>query len=217
MITTNMLKIQGHPVGIFTEEPPTPVLPQYTIRAQFQTGYRPYMGYSQNLVDSNLNIWDIYRPERWEYIFSNCSQLLSIIAANSTGVISMNGLFDSCSNLTSVALFDTSSVTDMGSMFYHCSGLTSIPLFDMSNVTSIMHLCTNCTSLTFIPLFNTSSVEACDWAFNDCINVQTGALALYNQLSSQGTVMYCDGAFRNCGSNTTTGAAELAQIPSSWK
>lgn len=30
MITTNMLKIQGHPVGIFTEEPPTPSFPYST-------------------------------------------------------------------------------------------------------------------------------------------------------------------------------------------
>jgi hypothetical protein len=53
--------------------------------------------------------------------------------------------------------------------------------------------------------------------FNDCLNVQSGALALYQQASTQTTPPseYYN-TFYNCGSNTTTGAAELAQIPSSW-
>jgi hypothetical protein len=53
--------------------------------------------------------------------------------------------------------------------------------------------------------------------FIDCTNVQSGALALYQQMSTQTTqpTVYGD-CFTNCGSNTTTGAAELAQIPASW-
>lgn len=199
--------------------PPAPSLPPYTIRLKFTEGITPTFSKGTVVqVSSSPNIWDLtYVNTDWTELVKGQSYLIEVIDANSTGVISMNGLFYNCSNLTSVALFDTSSVTDMGSMFYSCSVLTTIPLFDMANVTSIMWLCTNCTNLTFIPLFNTSSVVECDWAFSACINVQTGALALYNQLSSQGTVMYYGGTFRNCGSNTTTGAAELAQIPSRWK
>lgn len=198
---------------------PEPSLPPYTLRLKFTEGVTPtFINGTAVQVSGSPNIWDLtYENTMWDALVGNQPDLLEVIDGNTSGVTSMNGLFNTCSNLTSVALFDTSSVTDMSSIFFNCSGLTSIPLFDMSNVTSIMWICTNCTGLTFIPLFDTSSVVECDWAFSGCINVQTGALALYNQLSSQGTVMYWDGAFRNCGSNTITGAAELAQIPSSWK
>jgi len=54
--------------------------------------------------------------------------------------------------------------------------------------------------------------------FYGCVNVESGALALYQQASTQTnppTNNYQ--TFTNCGSNTVTGVAELAQIPSSWK
>ena len=52
----------------------------------------------------------------------------------------------------------------------------------------------------------------------DCNNVESGALALYNQLSTQTTPPSNHSqTFYDCGSNTTTGAAELAQVPSDWK
>ena len=54
--------------------------------------------------------------------------------------------------------------------------------------------------------------------FYDCTKVETGALALYQQLSTQGIESsFHVRTFRNCGSETTTGAAELAQIPDDWK
>jgi hypothetical protein len=57
-----------------------------------------------------------------------------------------------------------------------------------------------------------------EYMFAGCSNVQSGALALYQQASSQATPPSTHIAtFRGCGSNTVTGAAELAQIPSNWK
>ena len=50
-----------------------------------------------------------------------------------------------------------------------------------------------------------------------CEKVESGALALYNQMSSQVNpprrYSYC---FTGCGEDTTTGYAELQQIPQSW-
>jgi len=52
----------------------------------------------------------------------------------------------------------------------------------------------------------------------NCRNVQSGALALYNQASTQANPPTNHTlAFQNCGVDTQTGAAELAQIPSDWK
>ena len=52
---------------------------------------------------------------------------------------------------------------------------------------------------------------------SSCLNVQSGALALYQQASSQTNPPSShNNTFYNCGKFTTTGAAELAQIPSDW-
>jgi hypothetical protein len=74
-----------------------------------------------------------------------------------------------------------------------------------------------CNSLKTIPLFNTASVTNMNSFAKWCYYVESGALALYQQASSQTNPPsdYTD-CFTNCGANTTTGAAELAQIPSSW-
>jgi hypothetical protein len=54
--------------------------------------------------------------------------------------------------------------------------------------------------------------------FYGCTAVESGALALYNQMAGQATPPGNHArCFYNCGANTTTGAAELAQIPSDWK
>ena len=75
-----------------------------------------------------------------------------------------------------------------------------------------------CTSLTSVPLYDTSSATNMTGMFDGCINVESGALALYQQASTQSTPPSSHiGTFKNTGSNTVSGAAELAQIPSDWK
>jgi hypothetical protein len=54
--------------------------------------------------------------------------------------------------------------------------------------------------------------------FSFCREVQSGALALYQQASSQANPpTNHHSTFSMCGENTDTGAAELAQIPYEWK
>lgn len=171
------------------------VLPANTIRAKFSSGYTPTMGDTQTLVDSTNNIWDIYKQSNdWSNLFNENYSITEIIAANTSNITNMSNTFYRCIRLTSIPLFDTSNVTDMSSTFQSCSGITSLPLFD------------------------TSSVLYASSAFQSCSNVESGALALYNQMSTQTNVpQYHYYTFRSCGSNTTTGAAELEQIPSGWK
>lgn len=69
----------------------------------------------------------------------------------------------------------------------------------------------------FIGQYKYTSATTVDWCFAGCSNVESGALALYNQMSTQTTPpQYHQYCFTNCGRDTVTGAAELAQIPSSW-
>ena len=54
--------------------------------------------------------------------------------------------------------------------------------------------------------------------FNGCTEVTEGALAQYTWFSTYGVnINNHSVTFTNCGSNTQTGTAELAQIPSDWK
>lgn len=202
-------------------------LPPFTIRCKFTSGYTPtqWIGDSRTLVDAGENVWDITKNSTdWTSLLAyREGKLLSVLGANTTGVTNMNSLFKnnsgrpSYSVLTSVALFDTSSVTDMTSMFELAPYLLSAPLFDTSSCTSMKTMFDGCSSITSVPLYDTSSCTDMRLMFRGCINVQSGALALYQQASSQSTPPSSYGnCFTNCGSNTVTGAAELAQIPSSW-
>ena len=174
-------------------------------------------------------------------MFAGCANLTSVPLFDTSSVTDMSSMFSNCTGLTAVPLFDTSNVTDMHEMFFGCSSLTSVPLFDMSSATRVDRMfyeCVsltsvplfntssagvmsemfyNCTSLTAVPLFDTSSATYMDGMFFGCTNVQSGALALYQQANGQANppTEYTD-CFWHCGSNTTTGAAELAQIPASW-
>jgi hypothetical protein len=52
----------------------------------------------------------------------------------------------------------------------------------------------------------------------NCGNVESGALALYQQASTQANPPSTHvETFYRCGINTVQGSAELAQIPSDWQ
>lgn len=221
-------------------------LPPNTMRVKFKSGYTPTMGDTQTLVDATNNIWDIGKTRNeWNSLFNESSEthnLLEVLGANTKNVTDMTSLFHYCTSLTNVALFDTSNVTNMTQMFYNCTSLItvplfntskvtkmfnmfrwdnnliSVPLFDTSNVTEFDYVFATCTSLTSIPLFDTSKMVNVKSCFESCVSVNTGILDLYNRMINQTnpptSYDYC---FHNCGRNSTTGAAELAQIPNEWK
>ena len=152
-------------------------------------------------------------------LFKDCISLERVALFDTSNVKSMGYMFYNTVTgcpLTSLPLFDTGNVTSMDSMLYRCNNLTAIPLFDTVNVISMNSFASYCSSLTNIPLFNTSRLKLANNMFKDCSNVESGALALYTQMSSQGTVKNHTQTFTNCGVNTETGSAELAQIPTSW-
>ena len=151
-------------------------------------------------------------------MFYWCTSLTSVPLFDTSSVTSMSSMFQHCISLTSVPLFNTSSVTDMKVMFQRCTSLTSVPLFDTSSVTYMSFMFSNCSALKTVPLFNTSSVVVMNGTFANCTKVQSGALALYRQASTQANPPSSHSqTFYKCGSDTATGAAELAQIPEDWK
>ena len=207
------------------DDPYNPLnLPANTVRVRTNDGLVPYKSSDTSydtatLVEGTSDVYDVYKHDNDFFNFLNhSSNVIEVLGANTTGVTRMYNMFAGCSSLTSVALFDTSSVEHMMSMFQDCSSLTSVPLFDTSRVMFMTSMFQDCSSLTSVPLFDTSSAMYVSSMFKNCTKVQSGALALYRQASTQANPPSGHGqAFRNCGSDTTTGAAELAQIRSDWK
>lgn len=126
--------------------------------------------------------------------FGSCSHLKSLILPTSgIEATTICRITEYCNELEYVNNFDTSEVTDASSAFIYNGNLKNVPLLDTGKMTNVTLM------------------------FGHCLEVKEGALALYTRMSSQTTPpsSHYD-AFYNCGKNSTTGAAELAQIPTSW-
>ena len=220
-------------------------LPPYTLRIEFSPGtdprFDPYTKvHSWTQVSASPNVWDMtYHNPDWSNMFyASPSTAIKVLGGNTSGVTNMVNMF-SRSSFTEIALFDTRGITSMEGMFEFCHDLTTIPRFNTSSVTNFSHAfmgtaiteiplmdtshVTNfeyafdeCESLIHVPLLNTSSALYVTAMFNGCGAVESGALALYNQMSSQANPPSHSHCFSGCGINTVTGAAELAQIPQSW-
>lgn len=224
-INGSVATIGGKWLGGESVNPYNPLgLPPYTIRLLYADGVVPTFFYGTGVqVSSSPNVWDLTKASSdWSGLLYThsagaCGELLKVLGANTSGVTDMSDMFCGCYSLNEVCLFDTSSVTNMNNMFQSCGHITSLPTFDTHNVTNMFGMLCYCTRLAAIPLFNTDSVQTVENAFYSMRYVETGALALYNQMSTQATPpsSYTN-CFTNCGYDTVTGLAELQQIPSSW-
>lgn len=107
---------------------------------------------------------------------------------------------------------------DWGDLFNNNNTLLEVLGANTTNVTRMVRLFDSCNILTNVSLFDTSNITSMNNTFFNCYNVQTGALALYQQASTQTTPPSTHiSTFSGCGQTTTTGRAELAQIPNDWK
>ena len=166
---------------------------------------------------TTVPLFDLSTVTNAASMFEACASLTTIPQFNLRSATSLYKMFYDCSSLTTVPLIDTRSATTMKEMFYDCSSLTSVAQLNTSSVGNFQSMFYNCTDLASVPLFDTSSATNVSYMFSGCTAVASGSLALYQQMSSQSTPpsTYTQ-CFRNCGSNTVSGQAELAQIPASW-
>lgn len=178
-----------------------PPIPAGAIRVRTTDGLppnkTPYTTYTSAVkVDGYDDVYDVIEElsndvYSWDYILAQCSNLYEVLGSNPTNVISSQLPFN-FSSLEVVSGFTIGSVQVYG-LFTNCADLTSVALFDTSNVTSVN-----------------------SW-FNGCTSLNGGALAFYNQLSTQTNppTNHTD-TFTDCGIDTVIGLAELQQIPASW-
>lgn len=167
---------------------------------------------------AKVNNLDTSGATSLDYAFYECRALTELGSLDTSNLTSMESMFLECQTLVDVPLFDTSHVTSMAAAFQDCYGIQYLPAFNTSSVISMMNMCYGCTSLKEVPAFSVASLNNVAYAFSGCTAVEHGSLGFYQRASSKSPApTYYSQAFRNCGSGTASGAAELAQIPSSWK
>lgn len=176
--------------------------------------------------------------------FDGCKSLTSICLFDTTNVTNFFRLFGYCENLEFVPNFNTENAISVSACFLNCKLLKNGPQLEFSkgNVgTRAQQMFDGCTSLEYVPNYNMGLCQVANYMFRNCSslkkvpllvcedlinatsmfsgcrNVEEGALDFYNYLANKSTaVTTYTGCFTNCGADTETGAAELAQIPSSW-
>lgn len=151
-----------------------------------------------DLVQGTTDIYDVYnhdyRATDFAQFLALSTNVIEVLEINVTdSPIDVQYMFQG-TNIQNLPVFNTSATKYFNAMFGACSALTAVPLFDTRSALTVAEM------------------------FYDCKNVETGTLALYQQMSTQQTIpdQYYD-CFHNCGVNTVQGAAELAQIPAAWK
>ena len=161
-------------------------------------------------------------------MFNGCSSLSSLPQLNLTAVKDASIMFAGCFSLSSVPSFTLPSIAHTAGdgvtdMFLGCSSLKSVGTLRLPTVTGAVRLFKGCSALTAIPDVRftkyqdmvTPHITDIESIFENCVNVETGITAFYQEYSA--SIYNSDNAFKNCGINTVQGAAELAQIPASWK
>ena len=198
-------------------------LPAYTMRFQFsQSDFDPTTASNPSWpssatwtqVSSSPNVWD-FKHENSDWRVSN-SIFFSL--RTNFSVLGANTMFASMPHCRTLPMFDFSNVQSIEAMF-NASYLEEIPDYDFSSVSgSITNLCQGCSSLKSVPdfTFTVNNLTLVDASFQGCVSVESGALSMYNKLSASTSITSHQWTFGGCGSDTTTGAAELAQIPASW-
>lgn len=175
-------------------------------------GYMCYI--CRNLT--KVNLFDTSSATRVDGMFALCTSLPTVPLFDTSNVTDFSSMFWEAQSVTGVPLFDTSKGVDM-SRFLYMTAITECPLFDTSNATSLDSFIGDCWNLVTIPDLDVSSCLNADWICIADTAVTGGTLNLYNKLAALDPVPTHDQAFTNCGKDTVTGAAELAQIPDSWK
>ena len=103
-------------------------------------------GYDKGTYE--VYIKDIDNVTTCEYMFYNCTELISVPLFDTSKVKYMNSMFEECNNLEEVPKFDTSNVENMEYMFVDCNYLKIVPLFNINNCNNMNEMFLDCYELS---------------------------------------------------------------------
>ena len=108
------------------------------------------------------------------------------------------GLFSNATNLTTILNLNTEGSTSFSSTFSECSSLETLPNINASNSTNFSSMCSNCTSLKNVPIFdmvkcsayqNSNIFSGCPLLTNESLNnILASLLTAKNIVSTQKTL-----------------------------
>lgn len=204
--SNNLLRMGNMAFGMLT--PPTP----YFVFEFSEADYVP----TTSLINSNyrnISTWSQVSssPNRWKLMLDKFGHISVSSVDYGRGLpflfavdTAQNGLLIP-SNLGggTCKLIDSGNLDITDSLGHTCESMDRMFI--------------NCTGLTYITPLHCSNVQNVGGMFQGCTEVTEGALAQYTWFNTYGiNINNHSGTFTNCGSNTQTGTAELAQIPVGW-
>lgn len=149
-------------------------------------------------------------------VFFNCKSLKDVPVYETSNCTNFDEAFKQCENLEYIRI-DVSSALSMVAMFSGCTGLLDVEFIgNTGNVENFRQLFSNCSSLKNLPFFDTSSAVDVTLMFDGCINVESGAVEMYEQMEASATISDYADCFTNCGINTIRGIGDLTKIPTGW-
>ena len=190
-----------------------PLCSSVTFVAQFVPNIKSIeLGNLPSVTD--ISKFDLYIPVPIQYGVTNPSFYPPTLTNIKLG--DMVGLTDASRMFYKSRYYDSSDKTKTGVSY---TKVESITLGSMPNLTNASSMFNSCNELKEIPDISVDYVTNANNICQNCTKAETGILRLYNKLSALPTTPTHSSAFRNCGSESATGAgaAELEQIPSDWK
>lgn len=187
--------------------------PKTTLPSEYTTGSR-YIWYQ---LSSSPNRWMCCDSSSNDTSFTDKFYSRSVSSDLFASAGGVDIIWADFTGKTSTSyMFADTSVKSVG-RWYNTSALTA-----SSNEDASMSSMFRNTLITAIPSAMpapTGKWSYVDYMFDGCTAVASGIISYYNKLvAAKGSNRWeITGCFRDCGSGTTSGAAELAQIPSDWK
>lgn len=149
---------------------------------------------------------------------AHISHLVEVPNFDFTSCLVTQGMFWGCEELETVPAFDLKGVCDANSMFADCVSLRAIPAM---SVTKVGH------PIVWEGTVVSGTIQYMDYMFQGCRSVASGITAMYTALSANGYAAAAQDAgvtpaqhaqvFEDCGVDSQSGSAELAQVPAGWK
>ena len=114
---------------------------------KFSPRYVSFYNYQGTELDQELNNISFKNTDTCIYLFSNCSNLITIPLIDISNIKITRCMFESCRNLKEIPKLDTRNMTTMTDMFFNCQKLKTIPELEASNVFIVSRPFSFCSSL----------------------------------------------------------------------